>query len=48
MIEVTLSGPGRNALGSEPMQRTLDALRAAAGAPLLLVERATRSPPVST
>jgi enoyl-CoA hydratase/carnithine racemase len=37
MVEVRLSGPGKNALGTDVMQRTLDALRAAGGAPLVLV-----------
>jgi len=37
MIEVTLGGPGKNALGTTVMQRTLAALHAAGGAPLVLV-----------
>lgn len=36
MIEVVLSGPGRNALGMRTMQACLDALEAASGAPVLL------------
>ena len=36
MHEVVLEGPGKNALGSALMRQLLDALRASAGAPLLL------------
>ncbi|NUO54522.1 MAG: enoyl-CoA hydratase/isomerase family protein [Polyangiaceae bacterium] len=36
MIEVVLRGPGKNALSTELMSRTLDAVRASNGAPLLL------------
>ncbi len=36
MIEIVLSGPGRNALGMRTMQACLDALEAAKGAPVLL------------
>jgi len=36
MHEVVLEGPGKNALGTALMRRLLDALRSAAGAPLLL------------
>lgn len=36
MLEVVLEGPGKNALGSALMRQLLDALRAAAGEPVLL------------
>ena len=36
MLEVVLEGPGKNALGSALMRQLIDALRSAAGGPLLL------------
>lgn len=36
MLEVVLEGPGKNALGSVLMRQLLDALRSAAGEPVLL------------
>jgi enoyl-CoA hydratase/carnithine racemase len=37
MIEITLTAPGKNALGTALMETTRDRLRAAAGAPVLLL-----------
>src|SRR5258708_11699113 len=37
MIEITLAGPGKNALGTETMSALVEKLRAAAGKPVLLV-----------
>lgn len=36
MYELTMSGPGKNALGTEMMLRLIDQLKEAAGAPVLL------------
>ncbi len=37
MVEITLNGPGKNALSTDLMTRTLSALRSAGSAPVLLV-----------